>query len=88
MEKENKNTRYIVFNNTDGIPASCDCHGDGSMTKEEAEKFVKEFPLRYERQGYYRTNTWEKIRPEDVKLEIRPLIIRSRVKSKEKGRSR
>lgn len=42
--------RYQVFNCTDGIWAS-----PFPMTLEEAEEFVKDFPERYERQGYYLT---------------------------------
>lgn len=80
--KNDQKKIYMVFNNTDGFFASPDV-----MTKEEAEKFIEEFPSRYERQGYYRTNTWEKIRPEDVELEIRPLILRSREKNKGKERT-
>ena len=75
------NQKYIVFNHTDGIFASPD-----QMTKKEAEKFVREFPLGYKNQGYYRTSKREMINPEDVKLEIRPLIIRSRDKAIDKGK--
>lgn len=60
----NKKT-FLVFNATDGFYASPD-----EMTKEEAETFVKQFPERFRTQGYYRTGRWEKIRPEDVELNI------------------
>jgi hypothetical protein len=62
--KSGKRT-FLVFNATDGFYASPD-----RMTKEEAETFIKQFPERYRAQGYYRTGRWEKIRPEDVELEI------------------
>jgi len=57
--------RYQVFNHTDGIWAS-----PTPMTREEAEAFVREFPKRYERQGFYLTASRERIRPEDVELEL------------------
>ena len=78
---KNIEIKYTVFNKTDGFFASPD-----QMTKEEAEKFVKDFPMRYTEQGYYRTNTWAKIDPKDVDLEIRPVIIREKSKSKNKER--
>jgi len=55
--------RFRVFNRTDGIPASPD-----SMTLQEAEAFVREFPKRYKQQGYFLTATGERIPPESVKL--------------------
>ena len=57
--------RYQVFNRTDGIWAA-----PFAMTSEEAEAFVRDFPERYERQGYYRTASGRRIRPEDVELEL------------------
>lgn len=59
---------FLVFNATDGIYASPD-----EMTKAEAEKFVREFPRRFDRQGYYLTSSRVRIDPADVKLEIVPL---------------
>ena len=58
--------QYLVFNKTDGIYAS----SEPFKTREDAEKFIKEFPKRYERQGYYRNSRMEKMRAEDVELEI------------------
>jgi hypothetical protein len=55
--------RFSVFNRTDGIPAS-----PNPMTLQEAEAFVREFPKRYERQGYCLTATGERIPPESVNL--------------------
>lgn len=80
---KNIKIKYTVFNKTDGFFASPD-----QMTKAEAEKFVKHFSLRYTEQGYYRTNKWEKIDPNDVELEIRPVILRSKDKSEEKRKLR
>ena len=57
--------RYQVFNHTDGIWAS-----PLPMSRNEAEAFVREFPRRYGRQGYYLTASRERIRPEDVELEL------------------
>lgn len=57
--------RYHVFNHTDGVWA-----WPFPMNREEAEEFVNEFPERYERQGYYLTASGERIRPEDVELEV------------------
>lgn len=57
---------FLVFNGTDGVYASA----DEFKTKEEAEQFIKEFPKRYERQGYYRTSLWEKIDAKEVLLKI------------------
>ena len=75
--KNNNKKLYTVFNKTDGFFASPDV-----MTLEEAEQFVKDFPSRYTKQGYYRNNKWEKIRPEDVELEIRSLVRRTKTKNK------
>src|SRR3972149_781008 len=47
---------WIVMNNTDGIVASPDV-----MTKAEADKFIKDFPLRFKHQGFYRTSRGERI---------------------------
>ena len=57
---------YDVWNCTDDIPASMD-----SMCYSDAEQFVKDYPKRYEKQGYYFTNQMERINPNDVVLEIR-----------------
>lgn len=65
-KKTTGKTEYLVMNDTDGITAS----QDSFKTKALANKFIKAFPKRYEAQGYYRTNTWEKIDPKDVKLSI------------------
>jgi Large polyvalent protein-associated domain 11 len=64
--KTKSKKEYLVMNNTDGITASFDTF----KTKAQAQKFINDFPKRYEAQGYYRTNTWEKINPKDVELEI------------------
>jgi len=59
---------FIVFNKTDGFTAS-----GHKYTSEEADQFIKDFPLRYKAQGYYRTSNMEKIDPKDVILEKIPL---------------
>jgi len=63
METDKK--RFLVFNHTDGIWAS-----PFPMTRDESEAFVKDFPKRYEQQGYYLTASGKRIRPEDVDLEV------------------
>lgn len=63
--KKLKPKKKVVFNATDGIFASPD-----SFTPEEAKQFIKDFPLRYERQGYYRNRRGEKMDPKLVKLVI------------------
>ena len=57
--------RYRVFNRTDGILAA-----PSQMTLDEAKAFIRSFPSRFARQGYYLTATRERIRPEDVELGI------------------
>ena len=60
--------RLIVFNITDGIPAS----PHPFKTRLEAQKFIIEFRKRYEKQGYYFTSKMTRIKPEEVKLKIVP----------------
>ena len=57
--------RYRVFNRTDGIPAY-----PSPMTLQEAEAFIRDFPKRYERQGYYLTACGDRIPAEAVELEV------------------
>lgn len=61
----NSQKRHFVYNRTDGVFASPD-----AMTNDEAAAFVQAFRQRYTRQGYYLTARRERIRPEDVQLEI------------------
>ena len=67
VSNEKKDGKFIVMNLTDGIPASLE-----PMSREEAEEFKKNFPKRFKAQGYYLTSGRERIKPEDVKLEIQP----------------
>lgn len=57
--------RYRVYNRTDGVPAA-----PYSMTREEAEEFVRLYPKRFEQQGYYLTASGHRISAESVELEI------------------
>jgi hypothetical protein len=57
--------KYLVVNETDGEFASPD-----KMTLAEAQRFVQDFPLRYQEQGYYLTADGIRISPEDVSLLI------------------
>ena len=52
-----------VYNSTEGVLA-----WPGPLPISQAREFIREFPKRYERQGYYKTATGERISPEDVEL--------------------
>jgi len=56
---------FLVFNRTDGILAN-----PRLMTLEEAEVFIRDFPKRYQQQGYYLTASRQRIPAEAVDLEI------------------
>jgi hypothetical protein len=60
---------FIVFNKTDNITAS-----PQEFSSEVADQFIKDFPLRYKAQGYYRTNQNIKINPKDIELIKIPLV--------------
>jgi hypothetical protein len=64
--KGKRKTEYIVMNDTDGIVASPDTY----KSKAEAQKFINNFPKRFDFQGYYFTSNMERINPKDVKLRI------------------
>lgn len=59
------NKRYIVFNETDGIVAH-----PTAMSLEEARTFIRDFPRRFASQGYYLTASQERIKPEEIVLQI------------------
>ncbi len=59
---------YVVFNYTDNIYASYETF----FTKRKAKEFIRKFRKRYDKQGYYRNNRWEKINPKHIDLEIIP----------------
>ena len=58
--------KYIVFNYTDNIYASNQTFNSIA----EAKKFIKDFRKRFEAQGYYRDNRWNKIAPQHIDLEV------------------
>ncbi len=62
--------RYYIHNATDNIP--CDFNREYN-TIEEAEEGIKRLRMGFEKQGYYRTNTLEKIAIEDIKYEIKEI---------------
>jgi len=62
---KSKEQRYIVINETDGVPAS-PC----TMTRTEAVAFMKSFPRRFGQQGYYLTSGGERIDPLAVRLSL------------------
>ena len=55
---------YKVFNYSDNIYATDEIFA----TKSEANNFISEFRKRFEKQGYYRDNQWNKIAPSDIDL--------------------
>ena len=57
--------RYVIWNCTDGVFA----HPE-PMTLAVAQEFIRQFPERYRRQGYYLTADGLRIRPQNVRLEI------------------
>ena len=61
-------SKWIVINLTDGIIAL------PPTTRVLAETFVKEFSNRFKNQGYYLTSDGDKMRPEDVKLEVKKAV--------------
>lgn len=65
MKMKANNKRFLVYNLTDGVPAF-----PGLMTLDEARRFVRDFPRRFDGQGYYLTGSRQRIRPEEVELEI------------------
>ena len=58
--------RWEVINVTDGIVAS------PVISKTEAHSFIEEFPSKYKAQGFYLTSKGEKIKPQEIKLEMQP----------------
>jgi hypothetical protein len=60
-----KQTTYLVYNRTDAILAD-----PRSMSRQEAEEFIRLFPKRFEQQGYYKTARGLRIPPEEVELEV------------------
>lgn len=55
--------KFFVWNDTDGITAAPD-----KMTMRKAAEFAKQFPRRYDAQGYYRDNRGDKLPPETIRL--------------------
>ena len=60
---------YMVMNVTDGIHASAEVY----KTRAEAQAFINNFPKRFKFQGYYTTANQQRIKPEDIVLEIVPV---------------
>lgn len=59
---------FILWNDTDGIPA----WPEPFKTKRDALEFARAFRARYARQGYYLTADGLRIDPEEVELVPRP----------------
>ena len=62
----NNKKEWQVFNETDGFFAD-----PNLFTFKQAERFIKDFPLRYKKQGHYRNSLGININPEEVVLLIR-----------------
>lgn len=59
-----KGKGFMVFNYTDNIYASPNIFSNVS----KANQFIAEFRKRFEMQGYYKDNNWNKIAPKDIDL--------------------
>jgi len=57
--------RYLVYNRTDKVLAH-----PTFMTLEEAEEFIRRFPVRFRHQGYYFTASQERIPAQSVDLVV------------------
>lgn len=57
--------RFLVYNLIDGVLACPDL-----LTLAEARRFIRSFPARFTRQGYYLTASGERIRPDVVEFDI------------------
>ena len=65
--------KYQVYNETDGILAS-----HARMSLEQAQLFVKEFPEKFQSQGYYQTADGTSIDPKEVKLYLIRLDLKEK----------
>lgn len=68
---ESPGFEYMVWNETDDIPAAPDSFG----SKAEAEEFIGAFRQRFEGQGYYKTSFGTRIPPSEVELLIEEAAI-------------
>ena len=57
--------RFLVYNRTDGIIAH-----PALMTLAEATEFIRRFPARFDRQGYYLTASRERVLASAVEFQI------------------
>jgi hypothetical protein len=59
--------RFSIWNDTDNIPATIEVFD----TKAKAEKRINDLRDNFRKtQGYYRTNRWEKISPDDIQYRV------------------
>lgn len=66
-KKSRNNTKgYTVFNATDNVPAS----GELFSSIQAAKRFIKDFPNRYKKQGFYSSVSHGRINPEHVELVV------------------
>lgn len=61
----NKEKRYRIYNRMEGVFTQPE-----AMTLDEAARFVQRFLHRYAKQGYYLTTHLQRVRPEDMRLDI------------------
>ena len=68
-KRATKETRYLVWNETDQVYAS-----PGAFASSQAARaFMVEFRKRFRKQGYYLTSGWRRIDPMAVLLVIEPI---------------
>lgn len=67
---------YRVFNATDGIYASPD-----GMSDADADQFIHDFRRRFEEQGYYLDAQGQRLDPNQVILEKRPVDAEDELRS-------
>ena len=67
-----ENDEWVVMNLTDEIVVT------PVISKSRAINFVNDFPKKFNSQGFYLTANGKKIKPEEIKLEIRPIPLENK----------
>lgn len=68
MSQTTKETKYCIFNNTDGIYLTDKIFD----TQEQASNYITKWRIDFRKvQSYYLTGRWEKIPLEDVNFQIK-----------------
>lgn len=68
FEDKEPSGKFIVWNQTDNVPAS----PDEFATTEDAEAFIKSFRKRFAKQGYYAAANGQRLPICDIELEVMP----------------